>query len=134
MDRINFEYEINESIQVGDVLYYWNGTEFQLAGEGGTVSNSIIRNIEKTYDPETGELTEVGVDIDELRTITLGITNVVFCFQKSQRNNSSLKGYTLEARLVSILDLSSVTNDDIIALNKNKKIMYVGSDVTESSK
>jgi len=134
MDRIIFEHEINESIQVGDVLYYWNGTEFQLAGEGTDVSNSIIRNIEKTYDPETGELTEVGVDIDELRTITLGVTNVVFCFQKSQRNNSGLKGYTLEARLVSILDLSSVTDDDLININKSKKIMYVGSDVTESSK
>jgi hypothetical protein len=132
-DRINFARPINDSVQIGDILYYMR-IDF-LTGQAGEEPQEI------------GPITDVGakfVEVDsgtvptyplilgteqeiETGTITVGGVTVsavppVFLFRKNnQANISTLLGY--------------YANINITTINTNKTELYsVGSEIFVSSK
>ena len=104
-DRINFDEKINDSVQVGDELY-WT-----------TVSGTTIG----TPNP-IGTITGIGDKYIEVASVGSATPGDFFMFRKPVGENvSSLKGYYAEATFTN----SSLTKQELFA---------VGSEVTMSSK
>tara|TARA_R100001082_G_scaffold51193_1_gene27823 strand:- start:2148 stop:2456 length:309 start_codon:yes stop_codon:yes gene_type:complete len=78
-DKINFNKKINDSVQVGDILYY---------------------STSPAVDPEEiGPITEVGsnfVVVDDASNVS---NSDFISFRKSQRNISSIKGYYMQVEM-----------------------------------
>ena len=110
-DRIIFENNINDSVQVGDELWY-------STNPGGTYGIPTL----------VGTITGIGkdyVEVDNGVAPTYSASGF-FLFRKPEHNNytnmSSLKGYYAKVRMS-----SSYRGDKI-------ELFAVGSEVTESSK
>ena len=123
---VDFTQPLNESVQIGDILYYVNPANENMAGDhesSGTQtpipnSNAIV---------EVGAITSVNyndfqiiADIENSTALPDG--NSFFFFGKDNRANmSSLLGYYAEIEL---------TNND----TKKAELYSVGSEIFESSK
>ena len=106
-DRINFDKKINDSVQVGDELWYSDVST-------GTPSTPV----------SVGEITEIGENHVVVGTLVPGLvdSDTFFMFRKPvEENVSSLKGYYAEATFTN----SSTAKQELFA---------VGSEVTMSSK
>lgn len=116
--KIKFQNKINESVSIGDLLYVVVPSSNINAVASSAAANSVI--------------TEVGEDFVVIagnpRLATPSTINHFYYARKPLDNNTSLKGYVLQARLkcdVSAFDLY---------VNSNKKLFSLGSEVTQSSK
>ena len=123
---VDFTEPLNESVQIGDILYYVNPANENMAGDhesSGTQtpipnSNAIV---------EVGAITSVNyndfqVIADIENSTALPDSNSFFFFGKDNRANmSSLLGYYAEVEL---------TNND----TKKAELYSVGSEIFESSK
>ena len=123
---VDFTQPLNESVQIGDILYYVNPANENMAGDhesSGTQtpipnSNAIV---------EVGAITSVNyndfqVIADIENSTALPDSNSFFFFGKDNRANmSSLLGYYAEIEL---------TNND----TKKAELYSVGSEIFESSK
>ena len=123
---VTFTNELNESVQLGDVLYYVNPSSETMQGDHGSSgtqtpilnSNNII---------EVGVITAINyatnvitADIDNSTALPTGSS--FFLFSKDNRANmSSLAGYYAEVKM---------ENDDY----ENVELFSVGSEIVESSK
>tara|TARA_R110002167_G_scaffold146442_3_gene337856 strand:- start:533 stop:859 length:327 start_codon:yes stop_codon:yes gene_type:complete len=106
-DRINFEKKLNDSVQIGDELWY-----------------SDISSGTPSTPQSAGTITTIGEKHVIVDTISPGLTasNTFFMFRKPvEQNISSLKGYFSEVTLTN----SSTTKQELFA---------VGSEVSVSSK
>ena len=119
--KIKFQSKINESVSVGDLLYIiiQNQNINGLAGNSpGRGANSVI--------------TDVGEDFVTIAgNARLGNPATVGHFYYARKpldNNTSLKGYVLQARLK--CNVSAFDSYD----DSNKKLFSLGSEVTQSSK
>ena len=116
--KIKFQSKINESVSVGDLLYVIVPSANINAVASSAAANSVI--------------TEVGEDFVVIagspRLATPATINHFYYARKPVHNNTSLKGYVLQARL----------NCNVSAFNSysdsNKKLFSLGSEVTQSSK
>ena len=115
-DRINFSKKINDSVQVGDELY-WNVVDL-------STGDAVLPPM------SSGEITEIGEKYVKVDAASpgQGATPLnpgqayFYMFQKPvEQNVSSLKGYYAE---------STFTNSSI----SKQEIFAVGSEVTMSSK
>ena len=125
--KIKFQIKINESVSAGDILY--------------VIVPNIIDNL-ASYSVSDSVITEVGEEIDSsgnvINFVIIGGSPRVFSpstatghfyyARKPEHNNSSLKGYVLQARLK--CDVSSFNSYS----DSNKKLFSLGSEVTQSSK
>ena len=123
---VDFTQPLNESVQIGDILYYVNPANENMAGDhesSGTQtpipnSNAIV---------EVGAITSVNYNdfqiiADIENSTALPDSNSFFFFGKDNRANmSSLLGYYAEIEL---------TNND----TKKAELYSVGSEIFESSK
>ena len=123
---VDFTQPLNESVQIGDILYYVNPANENMAGDhesSGTQtpipnSNAIV---------EVGAITSVNYNdfqiiADIENSTALPDSNSFFFFGKDNRANmSSLLGYYAEVEL---------TNND----TKKAELYSVGSEIFESSK
>jgi len=118
-DRINFTQQINDSAQVGDILYFSNVNAVGQATDGPT---------------EIGPITEIGnnfVEVDGPGPTPAGLTEAnieagalppLFMFRKNaQANVSTLLGYFANIR---------ITHDN----NDRAELYSVGSEIFSSSK
>ena len=128
--KIKFQSKINESVSVGDLLY----VIVPAANINGLAGNSPNRGANSV-------ITEVGEEIDSngnvIGFVTIAGTarlaiptasNNFYYARKPKDNNTSLKGYVLQARLN--CDVSSFNSYN----DSNKKLFSLGSEVTQSSK
>ena len=129
-DRINFSEKINDSVQVGDELYYstitpgfcsidplTNTTKTLCGTAGGTWTDPVAGTPNLV-----GTINVIGEDYVEVANIGSATANDFFMFQKSvEENISSLKGYYAE---------STFTNNSI----SKQELFAVGSEITMSSK
>ena len=123
-DRITFLNKINESVQVGDELY-WTPANV-VTGEGiPLLANSdigIITGIGEKYVEVGGEINGV---VQAATVPTFGVNVMFFMFRKPAYNGhtniSSLKGYYAEVEFAN----NSTSKQELFT---------VGSEVTESSK
>lgn len=123
---VDFTQPLNESVQIGDILYYVNPANESMVGDhesSGTQtpipnSNAIV---------EVGAITSVNYNdfqiiADIENSTALPDSNSFFFFGKDNRANmSSLLGYYAEVEL---------TNND----TKKAELYSVGSEIFESSK
>ena len=123
---VDFTQPLNESVQIGDILYYVNPANENMVGDhesSGTQttipnSNAIV---------EVGAITSVNYNdfqiiADIENSTALPDSNSFFFFGKDNRANmSSLLGYYAEIEL---------TNND----TKKAELYSVGSEIFESSK
>ena len=123
---VDFTQPLNESVQIGDILYYVNPANESMVGDhesSGTQtpipnSNAIV---------EVGAITSVNYNdfqiiADIENSTALPDSNSFFFFGKDNRANmSSLLGYYAEIEL---------TNND----TKKAELYSVGSQIFESSK
>ena len=128
-DRINFTQQINDSAQVGDILYYANHSPTSNQTNGPVIEIGPITAIGENFvevangsapagwtaaDIETGTLTVNGV--------TVPIAPPLFMFRKNaQANVSTLLGYFANIR---------ITHND----NDRAELYSVGSEIFSSSK
>ena len=104
-DRINFSKKINDSVQVGDELYY-----------------SVITGTTVGSETSLGTIDVIGEDYVEVVSAGGATTSDFFMFRKPvEENVSSLKGYYAEA---------TFTNSS----NTKQELFAVGSEITISSK
>ena len=114
-DRINFDKKINDSVQVGDELY-WAPVP---APAINPIIVGIITGIGDKYVEVGGEINGV---IQTATTPTFVANTVFFMFRKPvEENISSLKGYYAEATFT-----NSVTT--------KQELFAIGSEITISSK
>ena len=117
-DRINFSKKINDSVQVGDELYYSTIS-------GGVASEAVEAGpLDASNNPTISTITETGEKHVIVDTLISGLvsSNTFFMFQKPvEENVSSLKGYYAESTFTN----SSTTKQELFA---------VGSEITVSSK
>ena len=104
-DRINFSKKINDSVQVGDELYY-----------------SVITGTTVGSETSLGTIDVIGEDYVEVASVGNATVDNFFMFRKPVGENvSSLKGYYAEA---------TFTNDS----PTKQELFAVGSEITISSK
>ena len=132
-DRITFDKNINESVQVGDKLYYCtitpgscsirpsnNNTELLCIDAGGTWTPPVVGT-----RTEIGDITAIGEKYVEVASVGSATVGDFFMFRKPEHNNytnvSSLKGYFAEVQF---------TNNSSV----KQELFAVGSEVTVSSK
>tara|TARA_R100001079_G_C4429050_1_gene143310 strand:+ start:856 stop:1224 length:369 start_codon:yes stop_codon:yes gene_type:complete len=119
--KIKFQNKINESVSIGDFLY----VVIPSSNVSGLAGNSPNRGANSV-------ITEVGEDFVTIagnaRLVSPATVDHFYYARKPVHNNTSLKGYVLQARL----------NCDVSAfdsyVNSNKKLFSLGSEVTQSSK
>tara|TARA_R100000900_G_scaffold76229_2_gene59853 strand:- start:2333 stop:2704 length:372 start_codon:yes stop_codon:yes gene_type:complete len=120
--KISFPNKINESVSVGDLLYVII-PQISYDGLAGKVpdraANSVITEINRIQN---------FIVIPDGRNFNPALVPHFFYAKKPVDNNTSLKGYVLQARLK--CDVSSFNSYD----NSNKKLFSLGSEVTQSSK
>ncbi len=112
-DTINFNENINESVQVGDELYYLVPPSTTPIKAGPSEADCVITSVGEKH-----------IEVDILET-GLSASNSFFMFLKPEYNGytnvSSLKGYYAEVKMSNI----STSKQELFA---------VGSEVTVSSK
>ena len=120
--KISFPNKINESVSIGDLLYViipqipYDG----LAGKApDRAANSVITEINQAQN---------FVVIPDGRNFNPALVPHFYYAKKPVDNNTSLKGYVLQARLN--CDVSAFDSYD----SSNKKLFSLGSEVTQSSK
>ena len=117
---VNFSNELNESVQLGDILYYVNPASENMQGQPSPIlhSNNIV---------EVGEITAINyatsvITADIANSTALPTSNSFFLFSKDNRvNMASLLGYYAEVEL---------TNNS----TEKAELFSVGSEAFESSK
>lgn len=122
-DRINFDKNINESVQVGDELYYSDissGTPTAPIKAGPNGDTCIIEDVGKKY-----------ITVNSLITPLSG-SDSFFMFLKPEHTNASLPngGYTNVSSLKGYYAEVKMSN---ISTSK-KELFAVGSEITVSSK
>jgi len=127
-DRINFDKKINDSVQIGDELYYYIVTYLD-----GNSANNTPNNISMSSENLVGVITSIGEKYIDVATgsaptgFAVAVTNgfAFFTFRKPEHNGwtniSSLKGYHAEVEF---------TNDS----HEKQELFAVGSEITISSK
>tara|TARA_R100000329_G_scaffold63850_1_gene56817 strand:- start:9320 stop:9724 length:405 start_codon:yes stop_codon:yes gene_type:complete len=129
---VDFIHPLNESVQLGDILYYVNPASEAMAGDhesSGTQtpipnSNAIIEvGVITAINYVSGNGNALGQIVADIENSTaLPDSNSFFFFGKDNRANmSSLLGYYAEVEL---------TNND----TKKAELYSVGSEIFESSK
>ena len=123
-DRINFSKNINESVQVGDELYYSDissGTPTAPIKAGPSGATCIITSIGEKY-----------IEVDSLVTELDSGNGSFFMFLKPEHTNLSLPngGYTNVSSLKGYYAEVSMTTDS----TSKQELFAVGSEVTVSSK
>ena len=128
--KIKFQnIKINESVSVGDYLYVaipqlnYNG----LAGQVPRQANSVITEVGEETDSSGNKIGFVILS-GNARVFKPALVSHFYYARKPADNNTSLKGYVLQARLK--CDVSSFN----LYANSNKKLFSLGSEVTQSSK
>ena len=116
---VNFANTLNESIQIGDFLYYSTTTVESMQGNPNQPYSEVI--------VEVGQITAINyttnvVTANIANSTTLPTTSSFFLFGKDNRvNMKSLLGYYADVEL---------TNNDTI----KAELFSVGSEIFESSK
>ena len=117
---VNFSNELNESVQLGDILYYVNPASENMQGQPSPIlhSNNIV---------EVGEITAINyvtgvITADIANSTALPTGNSFFLFSKDNRvNMTSLLGYYAEVEM---------SNNSTV----KAELYSVGSEAFESSK
>jgi hypothetical protein len=113
-DKINFNENINESVQVGDELYYLTPPSKTPIKAGPSGATCVITSVGEKH-----------IKVDSLKTGLDSGVDSFFMFLKPEYNGhtnvSSLKGYYAEVSMTT----SSTSKQELFA---------VGSEVTVSSK
>ena len=125
--KIKFQNKINESVSVGDLLYVLVPSANINAVASTSAANSIITEVGEEIDSNGNVIGFVTIAGSPRLAIPTASNNFYYA-RKPVHNNTSLKGYVLQARLkcdVSAFDLYA---------NSNKKLFLLGSEVTQSSK
>ena len=123
-DRINFDKNINESVQVGDELYYLIPPSTIPIKAGPSAATCVITSVEEKH-----------IIVDNLLS---GLTaeSTFFMFLKPEHNGytnvSGLKGYYAEVIMSSVPGFVTVSGVTVPA--GKKELFAVGSEVTVSSK
>tara|TARA_R100001510_G_scaffold3453_1_gene2745 strand:- start:82 stop:450 length:369 start_codon:yes stop_codon:yes gene_type:complete len=119
--KIKFQNKINESVSIGDLLYVIIPSN-NIDGLAGNSPNRGANSV----------ITEVGEDFVTIagnaRLASPAAVGHFYYARKPKDNNTSLKGYVLQARLN--CDVSAFDSYD----SSNKKLFSLGSEVTQSSK
>ena len=117
-DRINFSKKLNDSVQVGDELWYSDVSTV-------TPTDPVKAGpLDANNDPTTSTITVIGEKHVIVDTLISGLVSgdTFFMFRKPvEENVSSLKGYYAEA---------TFTNSS----NTKQELFAVGSEITISSK
>ena len=126
---VTFTNELNESVQLGDVLYYVNPSSETMQGNAGVHESSGTQTpiLNSNNIIEVGVITAINyatsvitADIDNSTALPTGSS--FFLFSKDNRANmSSLLGYYAEVEM---------TNNS----NIKAELFSVGSEIFESSK
>ena len=112
-DRINFIKNINDSVQIGDELFY-------SSSGGSPTSIGVITDIGEKYVEVGGEIN--GIIQTANTPIPFDANTMFFMFQKPvEQNVSSLKGYHAEVKFVN-------------TSGEKQELFAVGSEITISSK
>ena len=125
--KIKFQSKINESVSVGDLLYVVVPSNNINAAASSGAGNSVITEIGEETDSNGNKIGFVTIAGTARLAIPTASNNFYYA-RKPLNNNTSLKGYILQARLkcnVSAFDSY---------VNSNKKLFSLGSEVTQSSK
>lgn len=118
--KIKFQSKINESVSIGDLLYIIVPSQ-NIDGLAGNVPrgvNSVITDVGEDFVTIAGNA----------RLASPATVGHFYYARKPLDNNTSLKGYVLQARLK--CDVSAFDSYD----SSNKKLFSLGSEVTQSSK
>lgn len=123
-DRINFDKNINESVQVGDELYYSDvssGTPADPIKAGPSQADCVITSVGEKH-----------IEVDSLVAGLDSGNGSFFMFLKPEHTNASLpnRGYTNVSSLKGYYAEVSMTTDS----TSKKELFAVGSEVTVSSK
>ena len=106
-DRINFSNKLNDSVQVGDELYY-----------------SVITGTTVGSETSLGTIDVIGEDYVEVASAGNATTSDFFMFRKPvEENVSSLKGYYAEVEFATAAGVTA-----------KQELFAVGSEITISSK
>lgn len=125
--KIKFQSKINESVSVGDLLYVIIPSQNINAVASSSAANSIITEVGEEIDSNGNVIGFVTI-AGTARLAAPTASNNFYYARKPKDNNTSLKGYVLQARLNCDVSAFSSYNDS------NKKLFSLGSEVTQSSK
>ena len=120
-DRINFDKNINESVQVGDELYYLTPPSTTPIKAGPGQADCVITSVGEKH-----------IEVDSLETGLDSGSDSFFMFLKPEHTNASLPngGYTNVSSLKGYYaEVKMETNS-----TSKKELFAVGSEVTVSSK
>ena len=120
-DKINFDKNINESVQVGDELYYLTPPSKTPIKAGPSGATCVITSVGKNY-----------IEVNSLAAGLDSGTDSFFMFLKPEHTHASLPngGYTNVSSLKGYYAEVSMTTDS----TSKKELFAVGSEVTVSSK
>jgi len=119
--KIKFQSKINESVSIGDLLYVIVPSQSidGLAGNSpGRGANSVITDVGEDFVTIAGNA----------RLASPATVGHFYYARKPADNNTSLKGYVLQARLK--CDVSTFNSYN----GSNKKLFSLGCEATRSSK
>ena len=125
--KIKFQSKINESVSVGDLLYVVVPSNNINAAASSGAGNSVITEVGEETDSNGNKIGFVILS-GNARVFNPALVSHFYYARKPADNNTSLKGYVLQARLK--CDVSSFN----LYANSNKKLFSLGSEVTQSSK
>ena len=128
--KIKFQSKINESVSVGDFLYVAIPTQSVnglAGGAPGRAANSVITDVGEEIDSNGNVIGFVTI-AGNARLPSPATVGHFYYARKPLDNNTSLKGYVLQARLNCDVSAFSSYSDS------NKKLFSLGSEVTQSSK
>ena len=125
--KIKFQNKINESVSVGDLLYVVIPSNNINAVASSGAGNSIITDVGEEIDSNGNVIGFVTIAGNPRFSSPVTINHFYYA-RKLPHNNTSLKGYVLQARLK-----CNVSGFDSY-VNSNKKLFSLGSEVTQSSK
>ena len=121
VDKINFNENINESVQVGDELYYLTPPSKTPIKAGPSGATCVITSVGEKY-----------IEVDSLVTGLDSGSDSFFMFLKPEHTDASLPngGYTNVSSLKGYYAEVSMTTDS----TSKQELFAVGSEVTVSSK
>ena len=124
---INFDNELNASVQVGDIVYHCTTST-------STASQDPLGNFQKadaTSVAEVGPITAIDfankqITVDKANDVTLTTDDFIFFSKDNRANNSGLLGYYA---------LVKFRNNDVDSIGDSKPEMFAATcEVFESSK